>query len=148
MISNERRTIWPHSYYTQFFVGLVFLIIFEKAMSTATAEELLSQSEVTNAGSIVISMESYVFSPSEMTVNVGRPITLLLDNQSFLVPHNFLLDDPSGVRILEADIPSGESQTHVLTLAEPGIYSFYCDKQLLFFPTHREEGMEGRLIVQ
>ncbi len=89
-----------------------------------------------------------MFTPSEVTVDVGKPITLILNNQSFLVPHNFLLDDSHGVRVLDADISSGESETHVLTLTEPGIYSFYCDKQLFFFPSHREEGMEGRLIVQ
>ena len=97
---------------------------------------------------ILISMESYVFTPSETVVGAGQSLTLILHNQSFLVPHNFLLDDPHGVRVLEADLSSGESQTHVLTLTEPGVYSFYCDKQLLFFPSHREEGMEGRLIVQ
>jgi len=118
------------------------------ATSFATAQEPLPQSDESNSGSIVINMESYVYSPSEITVAVGKPFTLTLNNESFLVPHNFLLDDPNGVRILDADISSGENQTHTLTLTELGIYPFYCDKQLLFFPTHREEGMEGRLIVQ
>ena len=117
-------------------------------MSSAVAQELLAQTEVSNAEEIVIDMESYVFSPSEITVDVGKPITLILNNQSFLVPHNFLLDDPHGVRVLEADISSGESQSFSLTLTEPGVYPFYCEKQLFFFPSHREEGMEGRLIVQ
>ncbi len=103
-------------------------------MGSATAQELLPQSDLSNSRSIVIDMESYVFSPSEIIVDAGKPITLVLNNQSFLVPHNFLLDDPNGVRVLEAEISSGESQTHTLTLTEPGIYLFYCDKQLLFFP--------------
>lgn len=136
------------SYYTRFLVGLVLPMILGGAMSSATAQEPLPQSDESNSGSIVINMESYVYSPSEITVAVGKPFTLTLNNESFLVPHNFLLDDPNGVRILDADISSGESQTHTLTLTELGIYPFYCDKQLLFFPTHREEGMEGRLIVQ
>ncbi len=116
--------------------------------SLATAQEYFPQSGVSNTPEIVIDMESYVFSPSEITVTLGKPMALILNNESFLVPHNFLLDDPHGVRVLEADISSGERQSHILTLTEPGIYLFYCDKQLLFFPTHREEGMEGRLIVQ
>ena len=136
------------SYYTRFLVGLVLPMILGGAMSSATAQEPLPQSDESNSGSIVINMESYVYSPSEITVAVGKPFTLTLNNESFLVPHNFLLDDPNGVRILDADISSGENQTHTLTLTELGIYPFYCDKQLLFFPTHREEGMEGRLIVQ
>ena len=138
----------PVSYYTRFLLGLVLPIILFGIESSATAQEQLPQSGVSNTPEIVIDMESYVFSPSEITVTLGKPFTLILSNKSFLVPHNFLLDDPNGVRVLEADISSGERQSHTLRLTEPGLYSFYCDKQLLFFPTHREEGMEGRLIVQ
>jgi plastocyanin len=127
---------------------LVLPLILWGGLRTVLSQELLSQGEVSNSREIVIDMESYVFTPSEVTVEVGKPITLILKNQSFLVPHNFLMENPHGVRVLEADISSGESQTHTLILTEPGIYPFYCDKQLFFFPTHREEGMEGRLIVQ
>jgi len=149
MISVKNIVVLHTSYYyTRFLVGLVLPMILGGTMSSATAEVLLSQREVLNSRKIVIDMESYVFFPSEITVDHGEPLTLILNNQSFLVPHNFLLDDPQGVRVLEADISSGESQTFTLTLTEPGIYSFYCEKQLFFFPSHREEGMEGRLIVQ
>jgi plastocyanin len=97
---------------------------------------------------VMISMESYAFTPSEVVVKAGKPLTLTLSNQSFLVPHNFLLDDSSGTRLVDVDISSGDTKAVTLTLTEPGIYTFYCDKQLLFFPTHREQGMEGRLIVR
>ncbi len=135
------------SYYTRLVVSLVWLMIFLAVVPSATAQESSSQIEVANPPELVIDMESYAFAPAELTIERGKPMTLILRNRSFLVPHNFLLENPHGVRILEADISSGESQAHVLTLTEPGIYPFYCDKQLLFFPTHREEGMEGRLIV-
>lgn len=138
----------PFFYYTRFVFMLVLPLILWGGLGTVLSQELLPQSEVSASREIVINMESYVFTPSEVTIDVGKPIALILNNQSFLVPHNFLLKNPHGVRVLEADISSGESQTHTLTLTEPGIYPFYCDKQLLFFPTHREEGMEGRLIVQ
>ena len=138
----------PCFYYTRLVVMLVLPLILWGGLPTVLSQELLPKSEVSNFREIVIDMESYVFTPSEVTIDVGKPITLILNNQSFLVPHNFLIENPHGVRVLEADISSGESQTHTLTLTEPGIYPFYCDKQLLFFPTHREEGMEGRLVVQ
>ena len=138
----------PCFYYTRLVVMFVLPLILWGGLPTVLSQELLPQSEVSKSREIVIDMESYVFTPSEVTIDVGEPITLILNNQSFLVPHNFLIENPHGVRVLEADISSGESQTHTLTLTEPGIYTFYCDKQLLFFPTHREEGMEGRLIVQ
>ena len=138
----------PFSYYTRFLSVLALTVIFSGQTALALSQELSAQSDVSTSGEIVIDMESYVFSPSEISVAVGTPLKLLQRNQSFLVPHNFLLDDPNGVRILDVDISSGENQSHTLTLTEPGIYPFYCDKQLFFFPTHREEGMEGRLIVQ
>jgi plastocyanin len=97
---------------------------------------------------VLISMESYSFTPFEVVVEAGKPVTLTLSNESFLVPHNFLLDDPSGIRLVDTDISSGDTQVVTLTLTEPGIYPFYCDKKLLFFPSHREQGMEGRLIVR
>jgi len=135
-------------HYTRFVFWLVLYLILWSGTSSVIAQEGLLQNEVAGSQERVIDMESYTFTPSEVRVNRGQSLTLILRNQSFLVPHNFLLDDPHGVRILEADISSGESQTHVLTLTEPGIYPFYCNKQLFFFPSHREEGMEGRLIVQ
>ncbi|MEX0828784.1 MAG: cupredoxin domain-containing protein [Nitrospirales bacterium] len=137
----------PPSYYTRFVVFLVVLMLFLGVIPVGMAKESVAQIEGANPQELVIDMESYVFTPAELTIERGKPMTLILRNQSFLVPHNFLLENPHGVRILEADISSGESQAHVLTLTESGMYPFYCDKQLLFFPTHREEGMEGRLIV-
>jgi plastocyanin len=135
-------------HYTRFVFWVVLSLILWSGTSSAIAQKGLLQNGVADSQEMVIDMESYIFTPSEVRVNRGQMSTLILRNQSFLVPHNFLLDDPHGIRILEADISSGESQTHVLTLTETGIYPFYCDKQLFFFPSHREEGMEGRLIVQ
>jgi plastocyanin len=97
---------------------------------------------------IEIHMESHAFTPSEMVVDAGSVVTFILTNHSFLVPHNFLLDDPAGTRLVDADVSSGETQYVTVTLAEPGMYPFYCDKKLLFFPDHRAQGMEGQLIVR
>ncbi len=88
-----------------------------------------------------------MLTPSEFTVQKTW-VWLVLHNQSLQVPDNFLFDDPYGIRVLDADISNEESQAHMLTLRETGMYSFYCDKQLLFSPNHREEEMEGRLLVQ
>jgi len=134
--------------YTRFVRGIVLALVLWGVPERGDAQIPVANGEIATAQEITIDMESYVFTPSEVTVANGKSLRLILRNQSFLVPHNFLLDDPDGIRILEADISSGETQAHTVTLTKPGIYLFYCDKQLLFFPTHREEGMEGRLIVQ
>jgi plastocyanin len=93
-------------------------------------------------------MESHQYTPDEISLNVGQAVTLVLQNDSFLVPHNFLLDDPDGNRIVEVDVPSGKQVTVEFKPAIAGIYPFYCDKKLLFFPSHRDQGMEGRMVVR
>ena len=95
-----------------------------------------------------IQMESYSFTPNSLVAVLGKPVELTLKNESFLVPHNFLLDTPEGERFVEANVSSGETETVRFVPLTPGQYPFYCDKQLLFFPDHREEGMEGVLTVR
>lgn len=92
-----------------------------------------------------IRMESYVFAPSKLQVSAGTPVELTLVNESFLVPHNFILDNPQTGTHVEQEIEWDEEATIQFTLPQPGIYQFYCDKQLLFMPSHREEGMEGSI---
>lgn len=138
-------------HYTRLVLSLVMVMgywSFSEGLYAQTSESSLPSVEEPFGQQVMISMENYAFTPSEVVVKAGIPVTLTLSNQSFLVPHNFLLDDPSGIRLVDADISSGDTEAVTLTLTEPGIYPFYCDKQLLFFPTHREQGMEGRLMVR
>ena len=143
--------IFSVTHYTRLILGLV-LVVGEWGITSGLyaqpADSSMPQIEAPFGQQVLIRMESYAFTPSEVVVEAGKPVTLTLSNESFLVPHNFLLDDPNGVRLVDADISSGDTEAVTLTLTEPGIYPFYCDKQLLFFPTHREQGMEGRLIVR
>ena len=132
-------------------MGLAVLVgqcDFSYGLYAQPADSSLPHMEEPFGQEVTITMESYSFTPSEVVVEAGKPVTLTLSNESFLVPHNFLLDDPSGIRLINADISSGDTRVVPLTLTEPGIYPFYCDKKLLFFPSHREQGMEGRLIVR
>ena len=63
-----------------------------------------------------------------------------------IICSNLIKSDP---RLeLETDISPGTSVTVRLTPKVPGTYPFYCDKKLLFMKSHREHGMEGKLIVK
>lgn len=97
---------------------------------------------------VTIIMESYSFSPNNITIQADKPLSIQLENQSFLIPHNFVIDNASMGLHHEFEISAGDSLNMQLLLSTPGTYTFYCDKQLLFFPKHRDEGMEGTLIVQ
>ena len=110
------------------------------------AQVIVPDVEGTQRATII--MESYTFTPNKFVVERGKPVELILRNESFLIPHNFLLDAPSGDRLVEVSVSAGESATVQFTLAEPGEYPFYCDEEFLFFPNHREEGMEGRITVR
>jgi plastocyanin len=149
------KVIFPGMFYSNHYIrliiGLVVIVCqgdFSDSLHAQQADSTLPHKETPVGQTIRITMESYAFIPSEVVVEAGKPIMLSLTNQSFLVPHNFLLDDPHGVRLVDLDISSGDTRVVTLTVTEPGIYPFYCDKKLLFFPSHREQGMEGRLIVR
>lgn len=143
--------IFPVTHYTQLileFAVVVGYCSFPISLYAHATERSLPPTHESVEQQVKISMESYSFIPPEFVVEAGKPVTLILSNQSFLVPHNFLLDDPDGIRLVDVNISSGDTEEVILTLTESGIYPFYCDKQLLFFPTHREQGMQGRLIVR
>lgn len=115
----------------------------------AFSEDISPSSEHTDeAQTIALKMESYTFTPQALTAEVGKPIKFLLQNESFLIPHNFLLDSPDGNRLVETNVDSGEEAVVHFTPTQSGVYVFYCDKEFLFFPNHREEGMEGTLTVR
>jgi plastocyanin len=49
---------------------------------------------------------------------------------------------------IEQDVSAGETKTVRFIPVKEGQFTFYCDKRLLFFKSHREKGMEGRLDVR
>lgn len=131
-------------------VGLVCmtLSLVLYAPPSFSEESLVLQPDQDGVQRVKINMESYVYSPNNLVVELGKPVEITLENNSFLVPHNFLLDSPAGERLVDITLSSGEIETVQFTLTTPGTYPFYCDKQLLFFPNHREEGMEGTIVVR
>lgn len=95
-----------------------------------------------------ILLDSYSYTPEHLVVQLGQPVELTLKSETFLIPHNFLLTVPEAGMDINEEVGSGDEATIHFTPTQAGSYAFYCDKQLLFFPSHREEGMEGRLEVR
>ncbi len=95
-----------------------------------------------------IMLDSYAFTPNHVSVQSGAPVELLLENRSVFTPHNFIID--SAVPDLQQNVNVGAGERVMLRFLPevPGTYLLYCDEQLLFFPSHREEGMEGHLEVR
>ena len=88
------------------------------------------------------------FTPDTITVQVGRPVMMTLINQDSITPHNFtLLNEDAGLDI-DTDVSARTSSTIEFTPSAVGTYTFYCDKKLPFLKSHRQQGMEGTLIVE
>ncbi len=91
-----------------------------------------------------ITLDSYSYSPDRLIVQTGKPVELTLTSVTTITPHNFIIKELA----IEQDIGAGKTVTVRFTPMQPGAYLFYCDKKLLFLPSHREKGMEGRLEVR
>ena len=97
---------------------------------------------------VSITMDSYSYTPNHLVVRVGKPVELTLTSVTILTPHNFVLKEPAAGLTVEQDVGAGKTATVRFTPTELGVFTFYCDKKLLFFASHREKGMEGRLEVR
>lgn len=95
-----------------------------------------------------IILDSYSYTPNHVIVQAGKPVELFLTSITTITPHNFLLKDEATGLVIERDVGAGRTVTLQFTPVKPGIYQFYCDKKLLFFPSHQEKGMEGTLEVR
>lgn len=111
-------------------------------------EVLVLQPDADGIQRAFIVLDSYTYTPSHISVEAGAPIEFQLESQSFLTPHNFIIDHPEADLLQNVSVDAGDRVTIQFVAQTPGTYTFYCDKQLLFFPSHREEGMEGRLEVR
>jgi heme/copper-type cytochrome/quinol oxidase subunit 2 len=95
-----------------------------------------------------LTLDSYSYAPSRLIVEAGKPVELTLTSVTLLTPHNFVLKDAAAGLAVDQDVSAGKTVTVRFTPTQPGTFTFYCDKKLLFFASHREKGMEGTLEVR
>lgn len=95
-----------------------------------------------------ITMDSYSYNPKELIVQAGKPVEFTLHNTATFIPHTFVVDDPAAGLHLRMEVNAGDRQILRFTPMQSGSVTFYCDKQLLFFKSHRERGQEGHLEIR
>ena len=116
--------------------------------SAQSAAPVVVQADPDGVQRATIVLDSYSYSPNHLVVQSGKPVELTLTSVTTLTPHNFVLKEPAAGLDIEKDVGAGKSLTVRFTPTQPGTFAFYCDKKLLFFKSHREKGMEGRLEVR
>lgn len=112
------------------------------------AATLVAEPSADGVQRATIVMESYSYVPDHLVFQLGSPVELVLENKSWLVPHNFILQDADADLRLEADVAGGDRAILRFTPTRSGTGTFFCDKKLLFFKSHRHRGMEGRIDIQ
>jgi plastocyanin len=116
------------------------LFMLAPALASATQDSSATQR-------IEMDLGDYQFHPKSLSIVAGTSAELIFTNRDSFIPHNFIVKAPEAGMEVNMDAPNGESVTVVLRPTRSGTYTFYCDEQFLFFESHREQGMEGRIEV-
>lgn len=129
--------------------GLVFVstpVLPVESFETSAPVIVPVDSDGVQRATIVV--DSYSYAPRHLQVEVGKPVELILNSVTIITPHNFVLKEPGAGLMLEQDVPTGKGTIVRFTPTQRGLFTFYCDKKLLFFKSHRDKGMEGLLDVR
>jgi plastocyanin len=130
----------------RWFVAIGFLVFF--LSDVAARDELILAPDADGVQRVTMTADSYAYKPDRLAVRAGVPVEITLTSLTTFTPHNFVLKDSEAGLTINQDIGAGETVKVRFTPTKPGLYTFYCDKKLLFFKSHREKGMEGQLRVQ
>lgn len=113
------------------------------------------------ATELTVEMTDFAYTPSALTIPVGQPITLTLNNTGN-IEHDFVVEKINATTKVIQDNGSnahhahgaeqnfdvhvsaraGETSVVELTVSEPGTYKIFCSVE-----GHEEAGMIGELIV-
>lgn len=88
----------------------------------------------------------YFFNPDRIVVKVNVPVEIKVRKEAGIIPHSFVIKEPDAGMDINESIGSKFKVMKFVPL-RVGKYAFYCEKKLLFFKSHREDGMEGILEV-
>ncbi len=137
--------------FTSHRLALVMLLVFALAACSSGAAGTIA------AKTITLTMNEFQFQPAEITVNVGQPVKLVLQNTGTML-HDFVSTDAM-VEVMEehgaehnmggmpttmhAAVEAGQQSTLEFKATQAGTYTFHCT-----IAGHQEAGMTGTLIVK
>ena len=78
------------------------------------------------------------FVPAELAIPAATDVTVVIDNSTAQIPHNFAIDALD----INETYQAGET-VEIVVNAPAGTYEYYCN-----LPGHKPAGMFGTLIVQ
>ena len=113
--------------------GVVVLVLLSGVLHVTSLETVSADAK---AGAVAVAMKDTQFDPTQLTVQAGQPVTLVVKNDDLGV-HTFTVHE---LGINEVVI-GGSEKLIVIAASDPGNYEFVCT-----IPGH--EAMKGTLVVQ
>ncbi len=110
------------------------LAVIAPSMSTPRAATAPTSTAATE---VHLNVSEWSFSPKQLQLPAGQPVSLVLDNAGKL-EHDVTI--PSLNVSLKA--PAGKSATQIITPTKEGTFDFLCS-----IPGHKEAGMQGTVMV-
>lgn len=89
---------------------------------------------------------NYFFRPKRIVVKVNVPVELEVSVEPGMIPHTLVIAGPEAGITVDEKL-STDARRIRFTPTAVGTYPFYCRSKLLFFESHRQNGMEGVLEV-
>ena len=89
----------------------------------------------------------YYFDPNVVVVKVDIPVELKVRKEGGIAPHDIVLKAPEAGIDFSATLTT-EPKIITFTPKKTGTYAFDCTKRFLFFKSHKDRGMHGRLEVE
>ncbi len=88
----------------------------------------------------------YYFDPNYIVIKVNTPVELKVKKASGYVPHDLVVKAPEAGIDFKASLGK-DWQVIKFTPTKVGKYEMWCDKQLLWFKSHKDRGMDGYIEV-
>ncbi len=88
----------------------------------------------------------YFFDPNVIVLQVNVPVEFKVRKEKGMVPHDLVISAPEAGIDVNIGLKS-DWQTITFVPTRVGIYPMKCQKKLLWFESHKEKGMEGRIEV-
>jgi len=130
-------------------IPLLVFLSFPHALPAAEAgkeSRMVATVDADGVQRVTVKAGSFFFEPNVIVVKARVPVELTIAREAGVTPHNFLLKAPAASIDISRDLEEAPSKI-LFTASQTGTYPFACNKKLLFFPSHREKGMVGRLEV-
>lgn len=115
-------------------------------IGTAAAQDATATLGPDGVQRIAIVGGSYFFRPARIVARASVPLEIQLSVERGVIPHRLVLEDPAGQPRVDVALDT-EPRIVRLTLTA-GDYPFYCPNRLLWFPSHRDQGMTGVLEIR